>query len=292
MLLSPFLLFISIPLAIFAAWTTTFAFSTLFLRALIVYAELAAVLIQNLFSPQSPSYRTSTFLKPSKQPPDSDPANPPRRRSVRRSSTATSASSNTGGGGGCATPKAPETSGFGIYGSEGPTRDFEGVGGWRIISSCSGGNNNNNGNGGDGDDDGGEDAADDAEDLLWTNMNSRLELPTMSMMTAGAEGRQHRNHRRSRTAGSLTSLPLPSSISPPTTTTNSSRARTPTSVYHGRSTSPQEYFRSRPPSSSSKSTTSLDTANFGRALLRHKPSSSSGSSHSSGRTLHITSSNG
>lgn len=38
--------------------------------------------------------------------------------------------------------------------SVGPTRDFEGVGGWRL-----------------------DNRSDDDEDALWTNMNSRLELP-------------------------------------------------------------------------------------------------------------------
>ncbi|KAL9632402.1 MAG: hypothetical protein Q9164_005342 [Protoblastenia rupestris] len=244
-ILSPALLLISIPLAVFAALTTTLAFSTLFIRALIVYVELASVLIQNQITPRTASKRLPNPLK-SGNPGSSEVANA-RSKNFRRSSTA-SGSSN----GGSTTPKVPSTSGFGIYGSEGPSRDFEGVGGWRIPGP------------------------NDEEDILWTNMNSRLELPTMT------DGRP-RNHHRSRTSGSFTAMPLTSF------SRTTSRARTPTGYpAPGRSTSPPEYFRNRPPS---KSTTSLDLSNTGKPLLRHKPSSSSGSSHSSIRTLHITPSN-
>ncbi|KAL9100594.1 MAG: hypothetical protein Q9163_004053 [Psora crenata] len=243
MIFSPLLLFISIPLTFFAALTTTLALSTLCIRALIVYVELAAVLIQDQFSPRCSSGRESDPLKTKNLVGEASPA---RRRSLRRNSTA-SGSSNAGS----ITPRAPDTSGLGIYGSEGPTRDFEGVGGWRVPGP-------------------------DDEDVLWTNMNSRLELPTV------ADGRQ-RHHHRARTSSSLTAWPLPPT--PPT----SWRVRTPTGGHHGRSTSPQEYFRTQQPS---KSTTSLDTANTGKAVLRHKPSNSSVLSHSSARTSHISTSNG
>ena len=241
MIVSPILLFISIPLALLATVTTAFAFSTLFFRALIVYAELAAALVQNQFATQATSSRSSTSGRAK----SIDRNRSQGRRKGRRNSTA-SVSSN----GGELTPRAFETSGFGIYGSGVPTRDFEGVGGWRIPGP-------------------------DDEDVLWTNMNSRLELPT------AADGRQ-RNHHRSQTSGSMTTMPL-LSASP-----TDSRVRTPTRSLAGRPSSPEEYFGNRP---SSKSTSALDTANIGRTLLRHKPSSSSGSSHSSGRTLQITSSN-
>lgn len=236
------LFIISIPLVIFATLTTTLAFSTLFFRVLIVYAELAAALIQDQFAPHSISNKSKKSGK----------AKLPHRgtvyyrRSGRRSSTASGSSH-----GGESTPKAPEMSGLGVYGSGDSARDFEGVGGWRLPGS-------------------------DDDESLWTNMNSRLELPTMT------DGRQ-RHHHRSQTSGSMTNMPLPS-MSP-----TSSRARTPTRGQVGRPSSPEEYFRNRPPS---KSTTSLDTANIGRSLLRHKPSNSSGSSHSSVRTLHLTGSNG
>ena len=159
-LISPFLLLISIPLTIFATITTTLSFSTLFLRVLIVYAELAAALVQDHFASTSnpPSRITSPSLKSSSE------EKVGRRRSRRAS--AASGSSN-----GSVTPKAPKTSGLGVYSGEGAARDFEGVGGWRIPGP-------------------------DGEDELWTSMNSRLELPAM------AGGRQ-RHHHRSSTSGSL-----------------------------------------------------------------------------------------
>lgn len=239
-LISPVLLLISIQLTIFAAITTTLAFSTLFFRALLVYAELAAALIHDQFADHTLSKGTITTSKKLAEDKHS-------RRKSRRGSTA-SASSN----GGSTTPKAPETSGFGVYGGGGVTRDFEGVGGWRIPGT--------------------ED-----EDELWTSMNSRLELPAI-----GDEGR--RNHYRSRTSGSLSTCRLPLKFP------GQSRARTPSgSMCAGRSNSPEEYFTNR---IASKSTTALDTANIGRTLLRHKPSnSSSGSSQGSTHTLHLTLSN-
>ena len=169
-LISPILLLISIPLTIFATITTTLAFSTLFFRALLVYAELAAALIQDHFT------ITNTKFSPRRR--RSLPSPKPilkesklgRRRSRR--SSATSESSN-----GSTTPKAPKSSGLGIYGGEGASRDFEGVGGWRISGP-------------------------EGEDERWTSLNSRLELP------ATMDGRR-RNHHRSSTSGSLNSYGLP-----------------------------------------------------------------------------------
>lgn len=241
LLVSPVLLLISIPLVIFATFTTTFAISTLFFRVLMVYAELAAVLLQNQFgthtTPKSSS-AASTWDAPNTE-----------AKHVRRKSRRGSVGSGSSNGD-STTPKAPESSGLSIYSGGNAARDFEGVGGWKIPGPND-------------------------EDALWTNMYSRLELPAM------VEGLR-RNHHRSRTSGSLTSMQLP------TKSPVSSRARTPTSTRATGSTSPEEYFGNR---ASSKSTTSLDTANVGKTLLRHKPSISSGSSQSSARTLHLTISN-
>lgn len=76
------------------------------------------------------------------------------------------------------TPKALESNSFGIYSSEGIEleRDFEGVGGWRVPGS-------------------------DDDDVLWTSMNSRLELPAII-------DEHNLNHRRSLTASSLSSTSL------------------------------------------------------------------------------------
>ena len=226
-LLSPILLFISAPLSLFAALTTTLAFSTLFFRALLVYAELGIVLIRNQFASQRTNEKD---LAPTKLPSAVVGGKQVQHKS-RRSS---------GSNGGSTTPRLPDTS-LGVYSSGGVVRDFEGVGGWRIPGT-------------------------DDEDALWTSMNSRLELPAM------VGGRCH-SHHRSRTSSSLTSVSLP--LKSPVR----SRARTPTSIRLGGSMSPEEYFANREPS---KSTTALDAANIGKALLHHRPlGSSSGSSRGS-----------
>lgn len=223
LLLSPILLFISIPLSLFAAITTTLAFSTLFFRALLVYAELGAVVIQNHFVSQHAYENT---LAPTRVTPAVAEGKQPRHKSRR-------SSAGTGSNGGSTTPRISDT-GFGAYSGGGVVRDFEGVGGWRNPGT-------------------------DDEDAIWTSLNSRLELPAL------VDGRS-RNHHRSRTSGSLTtvSLPLKSPVR--------SRARTPTSVRVGGPTSPEEYFANRAPS---KSTTALDAASIGKALLHQKPLGSS-----------------
>lgn len=83
----------------------------------------------------------------------------------------------------------PGDSGLGLSQSVGPTRDFEGVGGWRI-----------------------GDPSDD--DALWTNINSRLELPA----------HHERRHKRSLTGGSAPGEGKDRSYSPEA---NMSKARTP-----------------------------------------------------------------
>ena len=168
---SPAILIISIPLTIFAAITTTLAFSTLFFRVLIVYAELAAAVLQNQFA--LPVQKSRSTLKSSPSTLQTTHEDRRSHRNRRRSSVA-SGSSN----GGSTTPKAPESGGFSIYSGGGAARDFEGVGGWRIPGP-------------------------DDDEKVWENMNSRLELPALIN-----DGRT-RNHHRSRTSGSLASISLP-----------------------------------------------------------------------------------
>ena len=234
-LISPLLWIITVPLIIFAAFTTFLAFTTLLLRALIVYVELAAALIQNHFAREKTPNGSVTLSRLTLPPAGAKHA---RRKNTRGS--AASGSSN-----GSVTPREQRpSSGLGVYGGQGAARDFEGVGGWRIPGPSD-------------------------DDLPWLNMNSRLELPTM------VDGRQ-RNHHRSRTSGSLTSIPLPT------------KSPTSTGIRPPGTASPEEYFGHRV---SSKSTTALDAANIGKALLRHQPSHSSGSSGSSAHTLHLAISN-
>ena len=125
-LLSPVLLFISVPLSLFAALTTTLAFSTLFFRALLVYAELGAVLIRNQFVSQRPNEQVlasrkvlSAVVKDK----------PPRHQSRR-------SSAGSGSNRGSTTPIVPDT-GLGVYSGGGVVRDFEGVGGCTYISELS-----------------------------------------------------------------------------------------------------------------------------------------------------------
>lgn len=115
-LVSPILLLISVALSFFAVLTTTLAFSTLFIRALLVYAELGAVLIRNQFASQH-AYETS--LAPTTLPPAFVEGKQPRHKSGRSSS---------GSNAGSITPRVPDT-GLGVYSGGGVVRDFEGVGG-------------------------------------------------------------------------------------------------------------------------------------------------------------------
>ena len=115
----------------------------------------------------------------------STPTNIPARRRKRRSSSSSALSA------GSLTP-ARSDSGLiiGLSQSIGAARDFEGVGGWRL----------------------GEQSDD---ETLWTNINSRLELPA-----------DHgRRHKRSLTSGSMPTGDLRDRN--PSPEMNTSRARTP-----------------------------------------------------------------
>jgi len=108
--LTPAIAIVSFPLLLFAIFTSTFAFSTLLIRVLIVYAELFLVVIHNHFSfPSAPKHNTSPTT--------------PRPKSHRSISSKSSSSSLT--------PKAVAL-GSVTYPTTPLARDFEGVGGWRI----------------------------------------------------------------------------------------------------------------------------------------------------------------
>lgn len=199
----PLLLLFSFPLIIFAFLTTTAAISTLFLRVLLVYADLAAVLIKNQISYHQPSQSTS--------PPTQGSQQSPRRSSTR------SSSGDQHAFGGSRTPKSVESSGLGIYSAGSMQRDFEGVGGWRIPNT-------------------------EGEDVLWTSMNARLELP------AFGDG-PHRHHRRAITASGTP-------MSARTRAAEQQDVETPVTPRALGTTSPQEYFVNW---HASKSTTALGT---------------------------------
>lgn len=177
--LAPAFILFSLPLTLFAAITTILALSTLFLRALIAYSELAAFLARNqiaLISSQLISYTgsssASTFTTSSSsedrhiiistnglEGSDSRQSKLSRRSSIASNGPLTprpvgAGESNMSGGGIYGLNSA------GVFGQ----RDFEGVGGWSMEDS-------------DYDDDDEEEEENDVDRLPWTVMNSRLELP-------------------------------------------------------------------------------------------------------------------
>ncbi len=272
LLATPLILFISLPLTIFAAFTTTLAISTLSFRAFLVYFDLAsAVLLDWLHahthtSPHPPP--SPSPLKPIPTPENNNNLSQPRRKSRRSSATSHSSSTTSS----ISPPNLPfPTAGFGIYTSTSAatTRDFEGVGGWRI-----------------------PDPDDDNDEEHWTGLNSRLEVPSMV-------DERNRHHHRSRTLGSnVASVSVPPKSPGP-------GARTPTGCGSGGSGGggkssgewgAEGYFACDNRRTGSKSTTALAdaTANIGKVILRHKPSSSSSGSSTQGstRTMHLTLSNG
>ncbi|MCJ1349967.1 hypothetical protein MMC31_008210 [Peltigera leucophlebia] len=148
--LAPALILFSLPLTIFAAITTTLAISTLFLRALIAYVELAAFLARTkvaLISSQLISHTRSS--SPSAFTTSSSAEDPPiissngldrsDSRKLKLSHRASIASN------GPLTPRPfgesnmSGSGGGGIYGRNSAgvfgQRDFEGVGGWGMEDS-------------------------------------------------------------------------------------------------------------------------------------------------------------
>lgn len=143
------------------------------------------------------------------------------------------------------TPKVPESSGLGIFGSGGAERDFEGIGGWRVPGS-------------------------DDDDVLWTSMNSRLELPAI------VDDRK-RHHQRSLTSGSITSTPLI------TRSSMRSLKKNLPSAHAGENAGSTGYFDSR---ANSKPVVAVDSTDMRRSSLCRKNSSASVfSSDGSTRTL-------
>jgi hypothetical protein len=109
------LLSISLPLLLFAVLTTLLALATLLLRVLVVYSDLALVLLRHwLFHADPP-------LKPSPPPDHELRLNPSRRSSAASSSAPSPLRSRPGRSDSYAS----------LLGAGVPNRDYEGVGGWR-----------------------------------------------------------------------------------------------------------------------------------------------------------------
>jgi hypothetical protein len=170
------LLALALPLSILALLTTTLALLALFARLIIVYLDLALALLTSwipplLTSPTAASRnerrgRASTATSP--RPPASAPAvataAPPLRTATPspRLSRRTSRSDS----------HVSVVLGLGTA----PDRDYEGVGGWRLVDDGGAGLADADA-GGDCSDYGDDLGAGDGDEATWAGWNSRLELP-------------------------------------------------------------------------------------------------------------------
>jgi hypothetical protein len=153
---TPFIILLSIPFACFAVFTTTLAFWILTFRLSIVYAQLVAAFAQEYFVPAKPKKPEAALVIPVQE------QLPPSRRASR--------SSSLNSGIYMRSPiqyhnhsRSSVTLTTGVS-----TRDYEGIGGWRIQ------------------------ADDPEEEALWMGLNSRLELPGL-----------HGHRRRSIVSGNV-----------------------------------------------------------------------------------------
>ena len=151
----------SLPLFFFAVFTTTVALTTLFIRVSVVYVELALALLQSAlgtstathdgpFRPHSPEAEELTRIK----------VHPRSRRASTQTGASSASSSPLQIAVGASAPAATPHSGASHAQWSVPAttpRDYEGVGGWRVPVD------------------------DEDEEALWTGINSRLELPALSI---------------------------------------------------------------------------------------------------------------
>jgi hypothetical protein len=169
------LLALALPLAIFAVITIALALLTLFARLIIVYLDLTLALLTSWIPPLLPSpaaarkhrSRASTRTSP--------------RPAFPAAFATAAAAAGPAGGAGAATPSSPRLSrrtsrsdshvsvvlGLGAA----PDRDYEGVGGWRLVDD-----GGPAGFGGDPDDDD-DDAEHGGDEATWVGWSSRLEAP-------------------------------------------------------------------------------------------------------------------
>ena len=193
--IAPFvLLSISIPLAVFGVITTSIAITLLSFRALVVYCHLALAIIGAWLSPSPSKHflpRRSRVLPASARHSPTGLRQYPRRTSI--ASTASSQDTPVTSAHTSRLLKHKNYSLTALIGTSELTRDFEGVGGWRV-------------------------PGDDDEEALWMGINSRLELPAEAPT---------RRHGRSLTGGASPSQRW--SIGPETLRMSpvQSRARTP-----------------------------------------------------------------
>jgi len=163
---TPFILLsVSIPLAFFAVVTTSIAVSLHSFRAITVYCRLSIAIIGAWLSP---SASNPVPLRAPLMP--SSARHSPTGQRHRRASTASTTSSQDAALHSAHTSrllKHKNNSLTALIGTSELTRDFEGVGGWRV-------------------------PGDDDEEALWMGINSRLQLPAETPT---------RRHPRSLTGG-------------------------------------------------------------------------------------------
>lgn len=204
---APFIIvMVSIPLAICVVVTTSVALSLLAFRGFVVYTQLGTALLGAWLSPTP-----AKPVAPQRQHPSPERSSPPRIRHRQ---------SNSNGSGASLQDTTVDNSRLGqksgsftvLLGEGGPSRDYEGVGGWR--------------------DTGNED-----EEALWMGINSRLQLP------AATPGRRHqRRHTGEQSPSQRRSWsPEAFRMSPV-----QSRARTPNRVITNANYDIGEYFPRQP----------------------------------------------
>jgi hypothetical protein len=207
--IAPFtIVMVSVPLAIFAVVTTSIALALLAFRGLVVYTQLGTALLSAWLSPTPPKP-----VVPQHQPPSPERTSPPRNRNRRSSSNGSGTSSHD-----IAVPVSrlgPKSGSFtALLGEGGPTRDYEGVGGWR--------------------DTGNED-----EEALWMGINSRLQLPAAT---------PSRRHQRRHTGGQSPNQRWSWSPEAFRMSPVQSRARTPNRVIANEGYDNGDYFPMQPTS--------------------------------------------
>ncbi|KAG9230618.1 hypothetical protein BJ875DRAFT_471668 [Amylocarpus encephaloides] len=161
----PILFNLILPIALFASLTTIISFLILLFRCLLIYIDLAAVAIPHPFlgrgsKPSTPESTALLETSHSCSLPSHSSTHPQKCKASLASSTISAIGSKTPTvlphGSSSSNEEAVLTSPnsyIGLNASIGPTRDFEGVGGWLFEVPSK------------------------KDDGLWSNINSRLKLP-------------------------------------------------------------------------------------------------------------------
>lgn len=203
-----------------------------------VYMDLALVVAHNQFF----HYNHSSDSRPSVKDSSPSPAIPQQRRKKRRSSASSAGSEQ-----GAITPRALDTTTFGLITSAGIDRDFEGLGGWRLSGP-------------------------DEDGTQWTSSNTRLRLPAAPRESKGKHNRLLISEVPASTRGTGESGPQKDL----SRSRLQLRARTPPARQLAQSATFEEYFPSQP---LPRYAPTLHAANMGKTRIE-------GISHSSSAPVH------